>query len=207
MLQGFADTLSSCRDTLKTMNCEEELSGGRSLLQIVEKLPDDMKRKWLSLNYEITTAGRSPKLDDIVRFVHMEAEKRADPIFGDILKRNPGKNDQGKGNTNKLKRQSFASSISATKQSQAKQYQCPKCGEVHFLNQCPAFRGLTVPQRLSFVREKKLCQNCFQKGHLGDQCTRNWVCKVPGCGKNITAGSTPHLWSQGTMRLKINRLP
>ncbi len=95
---SFADMLSSCRDTLKTMNCEGELNGGRSLLQIAKILLDDMKRKCLSLKYEITTTGR-----DGVRFVHMEAEKRTDPIFGDILKRNPGENHQGKGSTKQKK--------------------------------------------------------------------------------------------------------
>ncbi|RXN37649.1 hypothetical protein ROHU_001856 [Labeo rohita] len=84
-LQSFADILCSCRDTLKAMKCEDELNGGRTLLQIVEKLPEDIKKRWLTVNYEIVKSGRLPKLDDVVSRVESEAAKRADPIFGNLL--------------------------------------------------------------------------------------------------------------------------
>ena len=60
-LQGFADTLRSCSDTLKAMGCEDELNGGRALFQIIEKLPIDIKRKWLTVNYG--TMGPDALLD------------------------------------------------------------------------------------------------------------------------------------------------
>ena len=44
-LQSFADALRSCHDTLRAMKCDEELNGGRALLKIIEKLPDDLKRR------------------------------------------------------------------------------------------------------------------------------------------------------------------
>ena len=44
-LRNFADTLRNCRDTPKAMTCEDELSGGRTLLQIIEKLPEDIKKR------------------------------------------------------------------------------------------------------------------------------------------------------------------
>lgn len=67
------------------MKCEEELNAGRTLLQIVEKLPEDIMKRWLTINYEIIKSGRLPKLDDIVSLVQSEAAKRADPIFGNLL--------------------------------------------------------------------------------------------------------------------------
>ncbi len=84
-LQSFAEILCSCRDTLKAMKCEDELNGGRTLLQIVEKLPEDIKKRWLTVNYEIIKSGCLPKLDDVVCLVQSEATKRADPIFGNLL--------------------------------------------------------------------------------------------------------------------------
>nr|XP_055049230.1 uncharacterized protein LOC129434322 isoform X1 [Misgurnus anguillicaudatus] len=192
-LQSFADILRSCRDTLKAMKCEEELNGGRTLLQIVEKLPNDIKRGWLTLNYEIVKSGRLPKLDDIVNLIESEAAKRADPIFGNLLspasKNTPASSKAYTKSSFDKKRQTFAT-VSAANDSTASstlktttRFKCPKCTQGHFLNQCHAFRALSVQERLSFVQLKQLCLNCFMKGHHSTVCTRNWVCKVPGCGK------------------------
>ena len=74
-LRSFADILRSCHDTLRAMKCDEELSGGRALLKIFEKLPDDLKRRWLTENYEITESGRLPRMEDVVKLVEKEQAK------------------------------------------------------------------------------------------------------------------------------------
>ncbi|CAM4650186.1 unnamed protein product [Leuciscus chuanchicus] len=159
-LQSFADILCSCRNTLKAMKCEEELNGGRTLLQIVEKLPEDIKKRWLTINYEIIKSSRLPKLDDIVSLVQSEAAKRADPIFGNLL-----------------------SPACSALLKFSRKFKWPKCIDGHFLNQCRAFRTLSFQKCLAFVQQKQLCLNVFMKGHRSTVCTRSWVCKVHGCGK------------------------
>ncbi|XP_043967025.1 uncharacterized protein LOC122827951 [Gambusia affinis] len=47
-LRDFADQLRGCKDTLAAMKCEEELSGRRTLCEIISKLPSDLKAKWLN---------------------------------------------------------------------------------------------------------------------------------------------------------------
>ncbi|XP_013855698.1 uncharacterized protein LOC106511492, partial [Austrofundulus limnaeus] len=84
-LRDFADQLRGCKDTLAAMKCEEDLSGRRTLVEIIGKLPSDLRAKWLNRNYDITKEGRLPKLDDVVSFVETEAEKRSDPVFGGIM--------------------------------------------------------------------------------------------------------------------------
>ena len=191
-LRDFADQLRGCRDTLVAMNCEDELSGRRTLVEIVKKLPADLKAKWLNENYHITQAGRLPKLDDVVKFVETEATKRSDPVFGGIL--SSTKPSSATYSTNKAKkpyRQSFAATVQATTMStnpssspkHMPKSKCPKCSETHYLNQCPSFRSLTVSDRLTFVRKKGVCENCFMMGHTSDVCTRNWSCNIPGCGQ------------------------
>lgn len=192
-LQDFADTLRSCRDTLKAMKCEDELNGGRALLQIVEKLPMDLKKRWLTVNYEITRSGQRAKLDDVVKLVETEAEKRADPIFGSLLGQSVSTNINSTSNNSVSKPKRTQSFAAESKITDAKPFspfkfkettfKCPKCNEGHFLNQCSSFRSMTVQGRLTFVRQKKLCQNCFMAGHHADGCSRTWVCKVPGCGQ------------------------
>ena len=60
---------------------ERELNEGRAVLQIVEKLPMDLKERWLTINYEVTGSGSAISLEDVVRLVETEAEKRAESIF------------------------------------------------------------------------------------------------------------------------------
>ncbi|KAL7875058.1 hypothetical protein SRHO_G00060280 [Serrasalmus rhombeus] len=193
-LRDFADQLRGCKDTLSAMKCEEELSGRRTLVEIISKLPPDLRSKWLNINYDITKGGRLPKLEDVVNFVETEAEKRSDPVFGSIVNY---KKQEKPGNImlpNKGSKKPYpnysanvkAAAVQESKSTPTKRTansKCLKCSEPHFLNQCPAFRSLTVPERLMFVQEKHLCQNCFMMGHRAEVCTRNWVCNVPGCGQ------------------------
>lgn len=160
-LRDFADHLRGCRDTLKAMGCEDELNGRQTLLEIIQRLPGDLKPKWLNENYRITQAGRLPKLDDVVKFVETEAEKRDDPVFGGILNHNNGKlntlcrkdNSANKKSSKPTSHQSFSTNAKASTEKITNQptkqmagTKCLKCSELHFLNQCSAFHALTVPQ-------------------------------------------------------------
>ncbi|XP_030593856.1 uncharacterized protein LOC115786006 [Archocentrus centrarchus] len=193
-LRDFADQLRGCKDTLSAMKCEEELSGRRTLVEIISKLPPDLRSKWLNVNYDITKGGRLPKLEDVVNFVETEAEKRSDPVFGGIVsykKQEKPSNVMLSTKSSKKPRPNYSANVKAAAVQENKftptkrpvNSKCLKCSELHFLNQCPAFRSLTVPERLMFVQEKHLCQNCFMMGHSAEVCTRNWVCNVPGCGQ------------------------
>ena len=168
-LQSFADILRGCRDTLRSMKCEGELNSGRTLLKIVEKLPDDMKRRWLTRNYEITESGRLPILDDVLHLVEVEVAKGSDPIFGNLLRRgastgaSQSKHNNDYNNYNdkhrKKQSQSFAvesssrspKSAASAKSKETSSIRCPRCNNEHFLNQCSAFRQMSVPDRLTFV--------------------------------------------------------
>ena len=72
--------------------------------------------------------------------------------------------------------------FSTTKAKTKTNYKCPKCNDLHYLNQCSAFRSLSVKDRLKFVQEQRLCVNCFQPGHRGKDCPHSWACNVEGCG-------------------------
>ena len=167
---------------------------GCTLLWIIEKLPDDLKKKCLNENYKITESGRLPKVDDVLNLVEAEAPKRADPIFGSLLSRNAPAStdpDSNKSGSNKsIKKQtSAAESTSESKPALTSglkvisKYKCPKCTGGQFLNQCGSFRGLSVQEHLKFVWQNKLCHNSFMQGHTKDACTHSRVCKVPGCGQ------------------------
>ncbi|XP_047233742.1 uncharacterized protein LOC124875566 [Girardinichthys multiradiatus] len=193
-LRDFADQLRGCKDKISAMKCEEEPSGRCPLVEIISKLPSDLRAKWLNKNYDITKEGCLPKLDNVVSFVESEAEKRSDSVFGGLIsykKQEKPNNFTSPTKVSKKHHQNYPTTIKAaavqenkstgTKQPAYLKYL--KCSEYHFLNQCPGLRSLTVPERLVFVQEKNLCQNCFMIGHSATICTRNRVYNVPGCGQ------------------------
>ena len=192
-LRDYADLLRGCRDTLEALNCLGELNNRRTLAEIIKKLPHDVKGRWLNENYRINNDGRLPKLDDVVDFVEREAEKRSDPVFGEIMNREPKKGDsRSKSDPKKSNRKNFSTVKSDStgnerkseqKTDQKKKVQCAKCFKSHYLNQCDQFRSLSVSQRTQFVMEKGLCKNCFTPGHQANNCPKSWVCNILDCGQ------------------------
>ena len=52
------------------------------------------------------------------------------------------------------------------------------CPEEHKLFKYSTFKKKSVLQRINIVNENKLCQICFEKGHLADNCINNFTCKI-----------------------------
>lgn len=134
------------------MKCEDELNDGRTLLQIVEKLPEEIKKRWLTVNYEEVKSGCLPKLDDVISLVESEASKQADPIFANLFtsisQNSPASSKLSTKSSLDKKRQTFATELAAKESTTlyaskpASAFKCPNCAEEHFLNQCQAFRAL-----------------------------------------------------------------
>ncbi|XP_043654518.1 uncharacterized protein LOC122620904 isoform X3 [Drosophila teissieri] len=54
---------------------------------------------------------------------------------------------------------------------------CDLCSrESHPVRQCPRFLQMTQPQRVSYIKQKRLCLNCLAKGHNLRECTSRHNC-------------------------------
>ena len=58
---------------------------------------------------------------------------------------------------------------------------CYLCRGDRWLTRCRQFKKKFVEQRLTFVRKKGLCENCFQPGHTMRSSPKNSYCKIPTC--------------------------
>ena len=57
-------------------------------------------------------------------------------------------------------------------------YECRLCKPAkHRLRDCPKWAGLTVDQRLTQVKDNKLCSNCLAPGHATADCTSRFRCQ------------------------------
>jgi hypothetical protein len=66
-------------------------------------------------------------------------------------------------------------------QSQEDDMKCLLCGKSHRLMNCSNFLAMDVNKRYGFVKEKKLCFNCFSGKHGTRKCTSTGRCR--DCGK------------------------
>ena len=58
-------------------------------------------------------------------------------------------------------------------------YECLLCKPAkHPLNLCPKWLGFTIDQRLTQVKDKKLCSNCLVPGHVTADCRNKYKCQV-----------------------------
>ena len=182
------------RETLNTMGYLNELNNRGSLLSIIEKLPYHLKTRWLKEVHRIKTIKkRTPNIDDVTKFITTAAEEVRDPVFGKIVQRSSIRKELKLKDTKRNNgRANFGIQTSSTKTPDVKPSvgtptktatPCPCCGQLHYLNQCDAFKAMRIKDRLALVQSKRLCVNCFKPGHLGRDCTRHFVCAVQGCGK------------------------
>ncbi|XP_068717287.1 uncharacterized protein [Montipora capricornis] len=82
-LQEMADDLRSCKETLGAMDKLEEIDTRRSMVKIVERLPQLLQSRWRRLAVKsLETANSYPSIAELVSFVSEAAREVTDPVFG-----------------------------------------------------------------------------------------------------------------------------
>lgn len=196
-LQEYADELRCCKETLEATGYLQELDNGQNLKTIVEKLPQRLRTRWLGKNQEIKRE-RLPRFEDVVQFVELAAREVSDPVFGSLADPDSNKKaaDKKKADPRHQPKGSFAvqasqppanpSSLANTSsasqgQERTSEDLCWCCNGQHVIFTCPGFKAMKVKERIALVRSKGLCMNCFNRGHMGRDCPRPFVCGIDGC--------------------------
>ena len=192
-LQRYSVLLTSCKNTLKEIGCLNKLDNPDTLQKIVEKLPFALRRRWRDIADSITEEQkRDITIEDVTEFVDKRARAANHPQFGNLA-----------GSVSETRNRSASSAIerkrkptfTSTKLSYAthgetmhgnasedsKIQKCILCTQQHWLSRCKAFREKSTQERLKFVREKGLCDNCLQVGHMAKSCPKESFCKVENC--------------------------
>ncbi|XP_042889909.1 uncharacterized protein LOC122264893 [Penaeus japonicus] len=192
-LREYSDELNCCLESLTEMNSLSQLGSGDNMLKIVEKLPYYLQTRWVKANHEIRSRyRRGAEIRELVRFISNAADEASDPVFGKLVNRDH-KRDKEKSQQNRPQRRqpgSFATITSLTEDKAAipeskkpMAGKCPCCGQGHYVIRCSRFKAMKIKDRWNLVMSKGLCVNCFAAGHIGKDCSRNFICTVEGCGK------------------------
>ena len=178
-LRSLSDDLSMHYATLKSLEQLHEIDTQSSIVDIVARLQPYVRTRWKKYAMEEKRSkDRYPGFHDLVLFIGKEAEEANDPVYGQTF--------QPRSST---KSASCLSSVTTANSGCAPKYKkrpCVVCAEDHHPFYCPRFKSMKPVDRLKFVREKKLCENCLLSNHIAADCRRPAVCSVTGCGKKHT---------------------
>ena len=156
-------------------------------------MPFALRRRWRDIADSITEEQkRDITIEDVTEFVDKRARAANHPQFGNLG-----------GSVSETRNRSTSSAIerkrkptfTSTKLSYATHgetvhgnasedsiiQKCILCTQQHWLSRCKAFREKSTQERLKFVREKGLCDNCLQVGHMAKSCPKESFCKVENC--------------------------
>ena len=60
---------------------------------------------------------------------------------------------------------------------------CYLCFENHKLSACTRFRSKSHADKTAFLRQNRLCDSCFSKGHVARFCRSSRICSSKACQK------------------------
>ena len=186
-LRRFAELLEKTGVIVKDIRQYTSLDSLDMLTELVNKLPYDLKKRWVSKSVQIQNyLGHLANFLHFVDFVRKESDE-VNSLFG-LRSLHP------KTTSTKTKASSFGSVMSKTsanvnsKSSISGSRHVTRVGSCwyckntsHILFDCKDFKQIPVEDRISFVKESKLCHKCLSSKHKTRECKRSKLCSVTGC--------------------------
>ena len=178
--------------------------------KIVETLPFGLRQKWREKADSITEGEkRDVSIEDIADFLEAKARVANHPVFGSVtnISRNYVEKDDAKRRNRTARLRVFQGTNLATQGnlpddvggrvdraenvvSVNPNLKCPLREANHWLTRCHLFTGKSYQERYKFVRERSLCDNCLQSGHVASSCPKQSFCQVSNCNLKHRKHST-----------------
>lgn len=189
-LRAYSLLLQECRNSMGV--AITDLNVPTNMLIIVKKLPYKLRDHWRSVACDIQEKfGRRATFSDIVEFIERQVKIASDPLFGNIQDAPV----TGRKELNMVKSQasskargsSFATTVApAEKRMESGNKQekdslvkvCLFCGAGHLLDVCRLLHKRTQAEKMSFLKENRMCFGCLCIGHMSKDCRKRLICSV-----------------------------
>ena len=174
-LVGLAQRLEECNTTLEHLNYFSDLNCFQNIAKIVQKLPFAMQSQWLRFASSIERDGHEPNFSDLKRFIVNEADVAKSSYTSALCQRSK---------RSSIPRVVSHSTLVSDQKKEANLLKCLFCHSTkHVLWKCPDFLQITVKERLQFMRQRCLCDNCGKLGHIPKYCRSKAACTKVGCNQ------------------------
>ena len=188
-IMDFADEVRTCMESLRAMDMEDEIDTRIRMVNIVSRLPFNLQGRWRKIAVEtLDVSQRYPNIKSLVQFLDKVARESNDPVFGyfpekqdksDRPKWKPSDQSKKPGNPKSNDGRSF--NVQAAQKSTVTDHNvtrtCLVCKGTHEVSECDKLKKMSPSERLSAVKEHRLCYNCL----AGTRHRSRW-CRKPGCG-------------------------
>ena len=187
-LNDLADDLENCEITLKVSGRLDQVNSEDRMVQILQRVPPYLRSCWQKTVQEIRVCGRDPTFTDLKKLIRTAAKEKNDPVFGSIA--DPVfKQDQSKVKPRTRFSSTHVVHAAPTDLANSPRYRVgngrgfvPVCSSVgltlkasikcflrnggHKLETCGQFKAKSSEEKLKFVRDRKLCENCLSYSHF-----------------------------------------
>ena len=172
-LLNFIDIIEKADLELKYLGRESEIKNSTIISIIEEKLPDELRRKWIERIYDKeSTIDKRDKFPGYLKF--LLERKMVIEYEINLTKRT---RDDIKGNVK----------MTISKNEEA-DFSKNKCllhpSGTHKTEDCRLFLDKNAKQRADIVKDNRACFNCLVAGHTSRTCRTRKVCSKAECGKN-----------------------
>ena len=208
-LSDLSVQMQNCVLTLAQMGYKADVNGSDNLIKVMKRLPVHLQSKWADRAGSLTQAGVEPNFWHLAEFVEEKA-LLANTMYGRAVGSIPDKDRSTKSSKVKppvtkggvVTTQSEMVAGSPPANTTPPIVNCPLCSGQHRLSKCELVKAKSPEQRKSFVRQVRLCDNCFASGDMAMDCRSKMRCQVNGCGwkhhtmlhvqkKKYDSGSSP----------------
>ncbi|XP_038063243.1 uncharacterized protein LOC119733951 [Patiria miniata] len=155
------------------------LDSSRGLQPLVQKLPEWLQNKWREKGseYKKKHAVLFPPFEEFVKFIQHHARVQSDPSFQftDAVK---SAAERSSSRPSFTVRKTGVEEGSAAKETS----RCPVHNTAHKLQDCRVFCQKSIDEKISFVKENRLCFRCLRANHIIKNCKTPVRCDI--CGKS-----------------------
>ncbi|XP_075160007.1 uncharacterized protein LOC142233105 [Haematobia irritans] len=164
-LQRIHSTVKDCLSTLTSLNVKIETWDPILIYLVSTKLPEETISQW---EQSLKSHRELPSWSQMDEFLvnRFEVVERISNFKNSQVQsvQTPKYHTQ---NSNKIHAYSSQENISQ---------HCPLCSSDHSIRICPDFRHFSPQERVDFVFQKKLCNNCLSPAHSKIKCKSKRVC-------------------------------
>ena len=202
-LNDLADDLENCEITLKVSGRLDQVNSEDRMVQILQRMPPYLRSRWQKTVQEIRVCGRDHTFTDLKKLIRTAAKEKNDPVFGSIL--DPVfKQDRSKVKPRTRFSSTHAVHAAPTDLAYSPRYRvgngrgfvpvrssvgltlkpsikCFLCNGGHKLETCGQFKAKSREEKLKFVRDRKLCENCLSYSHFASGCKSPRSCTIGQC--------------------------
>ncbi|XP_064631613.1 uncharacterized protein LOC135489914 [Lineus longissimus] len=194
-MERFAILLRDSLNALTGLGRLTELEHPSMMAQIVDKLPDCLRYKWIRQDTEIfTKTGNPANYQNLVKFIEAQAKVVMNPRYGTRQRTEEGpkpyqgerKQDKSRSNPGKQAPPKAAFRVTSSSERSndkpgEREDHCSYCKELHKIQDCMKLKKLPRPERGEFLKKTGRSFKCLERGHIakdhGNQSTSQTVVK------------------------------